>query len=130
MLVTVSGPVPVLCRVMVLAVLVLPTACEEKDSVAGDTAAAGVVPVPFNATTWVGPRFPESSLTVSAPATEPTADGVNVMEKAQVDPGARTVGQVLVAANPPLAESPNPFRGLPPKFATVIVWAALVVPTF
>src|SRR2546426_10595546 len=46
MLVTCSGPVPVLCNVMFFAVLVVPTACDGKDNAAGVAAAPGVVPVP------------------------------------------------------------------------------------
>ena len=57
MLVTCSGPVPVLCTVMVLAVLVFPRACDEKDNDAGLTEAAGVVPIPFKARTCVAPRL-------------------------------------------------------------------------
>ena len=130
MLAPCNGPVPVLCSVMFLAVLVVPATCDEKDKVVGVTAAAGVVPVPLSVTTCAEPRFPESSLTFSAPVTEPTDGGVNVTDTVQFDPAGRTAGQLFVSENPPLAERFNPFSGLPPKFVMVMVCVALVVPIF
>jgi hypothetical protein len=130
MFVTCNGPVPVLCSVMFLTELVVPTTCDEKDNVVGVTEAPGVVPVPLSVTTCVGPRFPESSLTFSAPVTEPTVCGVNVTDTAQLDPADRTAGQSFVSENPPLAERLIPFSGLPPKFVMVMVWGALAAPTF
>src|SRR5437879_13667048 len=62
MLVTCSGPVPVLCSVMFF---VAPTACDGKDNVVGVAEAPGVVPVPLSGTTCVEPTFAGSSLTVS-----------------------------------------------------------------
>ena len=121
MLVTCSGPVPVLCSVMFFAVLVVPTACAGKNSVAGVTAAPGVVPVPSSGTVCVEPRFPESSVTVSAPVTGPTACGVNATDTVQLDPADRAAGQSFVSENPPPAERFNPFSWLPPKFAMVMV---------
>ena len=85
---TCSGPVPVLCSVMFLAVLVVPTTCDENERLVGVTEAPGAVPVPFSSTTCVGPRFPESSLTFKAPVVEPTTDGANVTETLQFDPGS------------------------------------------
>jgi hypothetical protein len=130
MLVTCSGPVPVLCSVMFLDVLVVPATCDSKDTGVGVTEAPGMVPVPLSATACVEPRFPESSLTFSVPVTEPTAGGVNVTGTVQFDPAGRTAGQLFVSENPPLADRLNPFSGLPPKFVMVIVWVALVVPMF
>jgi hypothetical protein len=46
--VTCKGPVPLLCTVMLRAVLVVPSTCEEKDKLVGVTVAAGVVPIPIN----------------------------------------------------------------------------------
>src|SRR5256885_2790396 len=130
MLVTCSGPVPVLCSVMFFAVLVVPTACDGKDNVAGVTAAPGVVPVPSSGTACVEPRFPESSVTVSAPVTGPTTCGVNATDTVQFDPADRVAGQLSVSENPPPAARLNPFSGLPPTFAMVMVCGALVVPVF
>jgi hypothetical protein len=125
-----NGPVPVLCSVIVLAVLVVPSTCDEKDKLDGVAEATGVVPVPLRATTCIAPRFPESSVTVSAPVTKPTACGVNVTDTEQFDPAVTTAGQLLVCENPPLDDRFNPFSGLPPKFVMVIVCAGLVVPMF
>src|SRR6267143_3313428 len=99
MLVTCSGPVPVLCSVMFFAALVVPTACDGKDNVAGVTEAPGVVPVPSRGTACVEPRFPESSVTISAPVTGPTACGVNATDPAQFDPADRAAGQLFVSEN-------------------------------
>jgi hypothetical protein len=129
MLVTCNGPVPVLCSVMFFALPVVPTTCE-KYNVAGVTEAPGVVPVPLSGTACVEPRFPESSLTISAPVTGPTACGVNATDTVQLDPADRAAGQLFVSENPPLVERFNPFSGLPPKFAMVMAWGALVVPVF
>ena len=130
MLVTCSGPVPVLCSVMFFAGLVVPTACDGKDNAAGVTVAPGVVPVPSSGTACVEPRFPESSVTVNAPVRGPTTCGVNATDTVQLDPADRAAGQSFVSENPPPAERFNPFSGLPPKFAMVMVWGALVVPVF
>jgi hypothetical protein len=127
---TCKGPVPVLFNVMFRAVLVVPTTCDKKDRVVGVTEAAGAVPVPLRANTCVGPKFPESSLTLRVPVIGPTAGGVNVMETAQFDPGISTDGQLLVSENPPFADRFNPFSGLPPKLEMVMGWAGLVVPMF
>ena len=127
MLVTCNGPVPVLCSVMFF---VVPTACDEKDNVVGVAEALGVVPVPLSGTTCVEPKFPESSLTLSAPVTGPTACGVNVTDTAQFDPADRAPAHLSVSENPPLAARFTPFSGLPPKFVMVMVCAALVVPIF
>ena len=119
-----------LCSVMFFALLVVPTACDEKDNVAGVTEAPGVVPVPSRGTACVEPRFPESSVTISAPVTGPTACGVNATDTVQFDPADRAAGQLFVAENPPPAARFNPFSGLPPKFVMVMVCAALVAPIF
>ena len=95
-LVICNGPVPVLCTVMFPAVLVVPTTCDEKDKLVGLTDAAGAVPVPLSSTICVAPRLPESSLTLSAPVTEPTTCGVNVTATTQWDPAGRSDGQLFV----------------------------------
>jgi hypothetical protein len=130
MLVTCSGPVPVLCSVMFFAGLVVPTACDEKNNVVGVAEAPGVVPVPSTGTACVEPRFPESSVTISAPVTGPTACGVNATDTVQLDPADKAIGQLFVSENPPPAERFNPFSWLPPKFVMVMAWGSLVVPTF
>jgi hypothetical protein len=129
-LATANGPVPVLESVMLFAVLLVPTICDEKDTVGGAAVAAGTVPVPLSATTCVGPRFPESSLTFSAPTTSPAACGVNATDTVQLDPADRAAGQLFVCEKPLPASRVSPFSGLPPKLLIVRVWLGLVVPTF
>src|SRR2546427_11976658 len=60
----------------------------------------------------------------------PTTCGVNATDTVQFDPADRVAGQLSVSENPPPAARLNPFSGLPPKFAMVMVWGALVVPVF
>jgi len=54
---TCIGPVPVLVNVTVLAVLVVPSICEEKLTLVGLSDATGAVPVPLSATDCVVPRL-------------------------------------------------------------------------
>src|SRR2546427_12929223 len=88
-----------------------------------------MVPVPLSGTTCVEPKFPESSLTFSAPVTEPAACGGNVTDTVQLDPANRAAGQSFVSEKPSLVEKANPLSGLPPKLVMVVVWAALAAPT-
>ena len=90
--------------------------------------AADMVPVPLSGTTCVEPKFPESSLTFSAPVTEPAASGVNVTDTVQLDPANRAAGQSFVSEKPSLVEKANPFSGLPPKLVIVTAWELLAVP--
>ena len=55
---------------------------------------------------------------------------MNATDAVQLDPPDRAAGQLFVSEKPLLAERVSPFRGLPPKLVMVIVWVALVVPTF
>ena len=80
-----------------------------------------MVPVPLSGTTCVEPKFPESSLTFSAPVTEPAASGVNVTDTVQLDAANRAAGQSFVSEKPSLVENANPFSGLPPKLVMVMV---------
>jgi hypothetical protein len=52
-----SGPVPELCTVKLRAVLEVPMTCEEKESDAGVTDAAGTVPVPVSTSVCDGPML-------------------------------------------------------------------------
>jgi len=77
--------------------------------------------MPFRITVCAVPAFPESSLTLSAPVTEPGADGVKLTETAQFDPGCSVLGQLLSCEKTPPAETVSPLNGLPPKLLIVIV---------
>src|SRR3989454_10737258 len=88
-----------------------------------------MVPVPLSGTTCVEPKFPESSLTFSAPVTEPAARGGNVTDTVQLDPANRAAGQSFVSAKRPAAEEANPLSRRPPKIGMAMIWAALVGPT-
>src|SRR6267142_2457740 len=76
----------------------------------GGGGGGGSVPVPLRGTSCIDPWFPESSFTVTDPVTVLVSTGVNEMETAQCDPGARTEGQLSVSENPALAETLNPFN--------------------
>src|SRR6516165_7126765 len=93
MLVNCSGPVPVLCTVMVLAALVVPTTCDGNDRLAGLTVTAGTVPVPFTVNACVDPRLPELSAIFRAPVTGPATEGLKMTETVQFDPAFNTEGQ-------------------------------------
>jgi hypothetical protein len=123
---TCSGPVPVFVNVTVLALLVMPSICDEKLTLAGLTDMRGAVPVPVSDTDCIVPRFQESSATVSEPVTVPVTDGVNVTFTEQFDPPARVPGQLLVSVNPPLTEMFPRFSVLPPKLAIITAPEPLV----
>ena len=127
---TCSGPVPVLCKVMVFAELVVPITVEENESDVGVKVAAGVVPVPLSTTVCAVPAFPELSLMFRDPVTAPDVDGVKVTDTMQDDPACRVEGQLSVCEKPPAAATVSPLNGLPPKLLIVTVCAALVLPTF
>ncbi len=118
---TCSGPVPVLCNVIVFAELVVPITVEEKETDVGVKVAAGVVPVPLRTRVCVVPAFPELSLTLSDPVAVPEADGVKVTDTVQDCPACKVEGQLSVCEKPPAAESASPLNGLPPKLLIVIV---------
>jgi len=87
-LLTCSGPVPELLNVTLRALLVAPRTVDWKERLAGDTDAAGVVPVPVRTTVCRLPILPESSPIARVPLTEPGAVGVNVTVTLQLAPTA------------------------------------------
>jgi hypothetical protein len=122
--------VPLFCRTRFLAVLVVPTTCEENVRVVGVTLAEGAVPVPVSASVCDAPILPELSATFSCPVAGPATEGVNETFTVQLEPAARLLGQLFVSRNPEPAEIFTEFSVLPPKLAMVIVWDGLVAPTF
>ena len=103
---TFIGPVPVLVSVTLLAALVVPTICDEKPRLVGETVAAGAVPVPVIAMICVAPRLKELSLTVNVPFTVPWAVGAKAIEAVQLDPACRRAPvQLSVSLNPLLTAS-------------------------
>jgi hypothetical protein len=128
---TVIGPVPELVNVTLLAALVVPTICDEKLKLVGETVAAGAVPVPVIAMICVPPRLKELSLTVNVPFTVPWAVGAKAIEAVQLDPPCRRApAQLSVSLNPLLTASEEILSGLPPKFAMVTGRGVLGPPTF
>src|SRR5579864_7407384 len=128
---TFMGPVPELVNVTLLAALVVPTICEEKPRLVGETVAAGAVPVPVIAMFCVAPRLKELSLTVNVPFTVPWAVGTKAIEAVQLDPPCRRAPEQLsVSLNPLLTESVEISSGLPPKFVMVTGRGVLGPPTF
>lgn len=130
MLVICSSPVPLLCTVTLLALLVFPITCEENEIAAGVIVADGVVPVPESASACDVPRLEESSVTLMVPASVPVAAGLNVTDTTQLDAGSSVVGQLFVSENGPVAENVSASMLLPPKLLTVMVCGALVEPMF
>ena len=124
--VTVSGPVPVLVKVMVLALLVEPMTWDWKDRLAGVTEAAGAVPVPVRARVCMGPRLKESSLAVSVPVYGPAADGAKVTLAVQLVPATSVPAQLSDSVKLPAAMREVKSSGLPPKLVMVTGWVELV----
>src|SRR5438128_1041241 len=66
---------------------------------------------------------------VSAPARDPTAEGVNVTLIEQLAPAATVAPQLLVWAKSPVTETPDMLSGASPVFRSVTACAGLGVPT-
>ena len=119
-----------LCRfvsVTVFAELVAPMVTVPKLRLLADRV-TGALPVPLRLTVWG--LFRALSVNVSVPVAAPVAVGVNVTPTIQLTPAARLVPQVLLAiANAPVAPMLEKFRAMLPRFASVTVLAALVLPT-
>ena len=77
--------------------------------------------MPLRTTVCAVPAFPELSLMLSAPVTEPGADGVKLTETAHFDPGCSVVGQLSACEKTPPAETASPLNGLPPKLLIVTI---------
>jgi hypothetical protein len=136
MLLMLSGAAPVLVTVIVCAAVVVPTNWLPKARLVGVTvtAAEGVLPDPLRGTFWV----PVGSLSVitTVALRAPVAAGLNVtlmVHDALIARVLDPVGQLLVWVKSPGLVPPNPMllmlRGAVPVLFTVIVFAALVVPT-
>jgi hypothetical protein len=136
MLVIVRGPVPVLVRVTVCALVVTPTLMPANVRLLGEAPATGIpTPVPLSEAVCVEPvTLPVLSVTVSVALRLPGAVGVNVTEIVQFAPTATLVPQVLVCAKSPglvpvmamLAIVSGPV----PELVSVTVCALAVTPTF
>ena len=108
--------------------LVVPTFCDAKLKLLGETEAAGS-PIPMP---WMGTfcEPPEAlSPMVSTPLASPVAVGEKDMLRAQLDPGASVAGQSLATVNASLAVTPEIARGAPPGLLTVTVAGVALVPT-
>jgi hypothetical protein len=121
---------PLFLSVTVLAGLVVPCTCDEKERLVGETEAVGAVPVPTSVMDCVEPRLPESSEIFSEPYARPVFTGANETETVQLDPGARPPGQLLVLPNAPLVVMLNKSSELPPKLTIVTGWVSPLVPAF
>jgi hypothetical protein len=136
MLVIVSGPVPVLLKVMVCGELELPTKVLAKVRLDGFTPAVGTpMPDPVSAAVCVEPfTFPALSVTISTPLRLPGAPGVKVTEMRQFDPAATEPAQLFEAAKsdafaPPMAMLAM-VNAAVPELLRVMVCAPLAVATF
>lgn len=94
MLVMVSAALPVLVRVTVCAVLLVPTNCGEKVRGEDGKLATGAVPVPVKGT--ICGLLGSLSVIVTFPVRIPTAVGVNVTVIVQLPPAPTDVPQVFV----------------------------------
>jgi hypothetical protein len=127
---TVSGTVPGLDTVTVLAAEVVATSWSPKSTDAGVAVICGSAPVPVSATVTATPAALLPIVRVAVRA--PVAPGVKATLTVQVAPGATAAAQpaaVKSAAFAPPTVSPVMFSGLLPGLDTVTVWAAEVLPT-
>ncbi len=127
--VTVIAELVPLVRTTFSGVLVVPTACEPKFTVVGETLTPPVVavaPVPDSGTVCV----PAESFTFSEPVRVPLALGVKFTEMVQLAPAATLVAHVppAIPKSPVEAIDVNVTAEAVP-FCSVTVCAALVVPT-
>ena len=131
MLEILSAPVPVLLRVTLWGLVVVPTSLFPNVTFAGKSPTAGAVPVPERATVCGLPKA--LSATDSDALLAPVVAGVNVTLIAQLLPAAKLAPQLLVSeksvAFAPVMPMPEIFSGPVPVLLSVIVLALLAVPT-
>src|ERR1700747_2758413 len=127
MLVTVSGPLPVLVKVTVFTALVVSTVWLPKVSEVGDRLTAGaLVPVPVRLTICGLPTMLSATLIV--PVKVPVAVGVNVTLIVQGAPARREGPQLLVWRKFVLAVIDVMVSVVVPELVNVTLCAGLVVP--
>ena len=127
MLVIARVAVPVLVRVMLWGLLLVPTACEENVKELGERLTTAPAPVPVRLMVWV-PGLALSEMRIE-PVSEPVSVGVKVTLSVQVAPGARLLPQLLVWEKSPLAVILEIVRVPLPLFARAIASGELVAPT-
>jgi hypothetical protein len=120
---------PVLVRITVCALLVVPTVWIEKIKPAGAklTADPAATPVPAKVTVF-GPSGTLSEI-LRLPLRVPAAVGVKTTLTVQFFPAATLVPQLLVCVKSPLAAILEIFSVALPLLVRITVCAALVVPT-
>ena len=130
-LVLLKAALPVLLRVTVCTVLVLPTAWLPKARLVGERLTTAAVPVPERLTLCGLPRA--LSVMLSEAVRLPLAEGVNVTLIVQWAPAASDLPQVLVSAKllplVPVRARLVMLKAALPVFLRVTVCAVLVVPT-
>jgi hypothetical protein len=122
------GAFPVLLSVTVCGELGVLTRWSLKASPTAERFARGLAkPTPSKATAW----GLEATLSVilKTPVRAPAAVGAKVTEMVQTPPAVRLGRQLFVVAKSPPAEMLNMLSATFPRFASVTVMAALVVPT-
>lgn len=123
--------VPESVSVTVWAALVVPSICEAKERLVGESVTAGAattggVPVPLKATVCGEPLA--LSVIVSAPVRLPAAVGVKVTEMVHVAPVATLLPHVCASAKSPDALMEVIESAAVPAFVSVTVCAVLVEP--
>ena len=128
LLLMLSTAPPVLLRVTVLAVLVVPTPCEPKFHDVGLATLVLPWPVPVSAMLC---GLPGALLAiVMLPLRVPIALGVNVMSSVQLPPKTRPLPQLWLTAYSALAVMLRFVSAAVPVLVSVTCWAVLVLPIF
>src|SRR5205823_3337782 len=123
----VSPVFPLLVSVTICAALEVPTSCEAKVSDAGENAATAARPVPLKLTGAGGVLLLLDN--DNDPVRLPMADGLKTTLMVQLAPAPSDVPQLLVWLKSPLASSELTVSAVFPLFASVMICAALEVPT-
>jgi hypothetical protein len=130
-LVTLNAAFPELLSVIVCPALAAPTVWLANVRLVGERLTADVIPVPATLTLWG--LWETLSVTVTCAVRVPDAVGWKVTVIVQLAPAAMVDPQLLLCAKSlgfvPPSVMPEMFTVELPTFATMFVWAALVVPT-
>lgn len=127
MLVMVSAAVPLLVSVTVCAAEVVPTFWPAKVRLAGESPAAGAMPVPLKLAVCGLPAA--LSVTVNVPLRAPEAVGAKLTLIVQLPPTAKEEPQLFVWVKSPLVAILVMESAAVPLLDKVTVCAALLVPT-
>src|SRR5437016_6275817 len=123
----VSAVFPLFVSVTACAALEVPTSCEAKESERAESSATADRPVPLKLTGAGGVLL--LLVRDNDPARLPRAVGLKTALMAQLAPAPSDVPQLLVWLKSPVASSEEIVSAVFPLFASVMICAALEVPT-